>query len=488
MEETKQDPPPLHVVVFPWLAFGHIVPFLELAQQLAKRGHLVTFVSSPRNIARLPRVRELSPRIRLFPLPLPAVDGLPAGAESTADVPPQKVELLKVAFDGLASPFASFLASSSSSSSSAAAAGGHSKRPDWIILDFAHSWLPPIAEQHGVPCALFLIFPAPFVAFMGPMAANDAHPRTAPVDFAVPPPWLPPSSPAFRLHEARRLAAGFRRPNASGVSDIARFWDTERRCRMLLCRSSREVDGPAVIDLLRDLYGKPVLPSGLLAPYDAAIAAAAGGEDEEDSAAGIMRWLDAQPAGSVLYVAFGSEAPLSPSLVSEVALGLELAGVRFLWALREDAAGGMLPAGFASGGGAAEGRGMVVGGWVAQVWVLAHGAVGGFLTHAGWSSLVESFLFGHPLVMLPLFGDQGITARVMAERRAGVEVPREEEDGSVSREGVAEAVRKVMVVGEEREEFVRVAKELRRVLWDRETQEGYVDELIHNLLLQRHGE
>ncbi|CAN6197523.1 unnamed protein product [Urochloa humidicola] len=197
-----------------------------------------------------------------------------------------------------------------------------------------------------------------------------------------------------------------------------------------------------------------------------------------------MRWLDAQPAGSVLYVAFGSEAPLSRELVTEVAHGLELAGVRFLWALREDAAGGMLPTRFASGGG----RGMVVGGWVAQVRVLAHAAVGGFLTHAGWSSLVESFLFGHPLVMLPLFGDQGITARVMAERRAGVEVPRREEDGSVGREGVAEAVRKVMVDGEEREEFVRVVEELRRVLWDRETQEGYIDELVHNLLLQSHRE
>ena len=48
MAETKQEPsPPLHVVMFPWLAFGHMVPFMELAQQLARRGHLVTFVSTP---------------------------------------------------------------------------------------------------------------------------------------------------------------------------------------------------------------------------------------------------------------------------------------------------------------------------------------------------------------------------------------------------------------------------------------------------------
>ena len=97
---------------------------------------------------------------------------LPDGAESTNVVPPEKVELLKVAFDSLAGPVASFLAEAC-----AGGAGweGHGRRPDWITLDFAHSWFPPVAEQHDVSCALFLIFPAPFVAFLCPKAANDAH-------------------------------------------------------------------------------------------------------------------------------------------------------------------------------------------------------------------------------------------------------------------------------------------------------------------------
>jgi hypothetical protein len=115
MEETREATTPrtspLHLVVFPWLAFGHIIPYLELSEQLARRGHAVTFLSAPRNIARLrPIPEDLSPRIRLLPLPLPNVHGLPDGAESTADVPPEEVELLKVAFDGLTVPFAGFLA------------------------------------------------------------------------------------------------------------------------------------------------------------------------------------------------------------------------------------------------------------------------------------------------------------------------------------------------------------------------------------------
>ncbi|KAL6845704.1 hypothetical protein ACP4OV_024527 [Aristida adscensionis] len=488
MAETKpESSPPLHVVVFPWLAFGHIVPFLELSQHLAKRNYYVTFVSAPRNLARLrPVPPELAPRIRPMPLPLPRVDGLPDGAESTADVPPEKVELLKIAFDGLAAPFADFLRDVCTGGDAAGA--GHGKKPDWIVVDFAHHWLLPIADEHKVPCALFHIVPAAFVAFLGPKELNDAHPRSAAEDFTVTPPWIPSPSPiAYRRHEAELIAPAFR-PNASGVSDMSRYWEMTQRCRLTLCRCSREVDG-ALCDLLGDLYGKPVVPSGLLAPHDAARAARnAGGDgdhgDDEESTGNLMRWLDAQPEKSVLYVAFGSEAPLTPAHVREVALGLELAGVRFLWALRRPVAGGeppRLPEGFE---GRVAGRGVVRVGWVPQVRVLAHGAVGAFMTHCGWGSTVESFLFGHPIVMLPLFVDQGLTARLMAERRVGLEVPRGERDGAVGREDVAATVRRVMA-GDEGEVFVRNAGALQEVLWDTARQERYIDDLAEHLLYHR---
>jgi hypothetical protein len=112
-------------VVFPWLAFGHIIPYLELSQQLAKRGHFVTFLSAPRGTS-------------------PGCDGFPDGAECTADIPPEKTELLKVAFDGLAAPFTAFLAEACS----AGGEEGHGKKPNWIVVDFAHNWLPPIADEH----------------------------------------------------------------------------------------------------------------------------------------------------------------------------------------------------------------------------------------------------------------------------------------------------------------------------------------------------
>nr|TKW31496.1 hypothetical protein SEVIR_2G109701v2 [Setaria viridis] len=173
---------PLHVVVFPWLAFGHMIPFLELSKRLARRGHAVTFVSTPRNAARLAAIPpELSPRLRVATLDLPAVEGLPDGAESTADVTPEKVEFLKTAFDGLAAPFAALVGegccASRSSGNGEAAADGFERKPGWIILDFAQNWVLPIAEEQKIACAMFLILPAALLAYVGTKHANEARPR-----------------------------------------------------------------------------------------------------------------------------------------------------------------------------------------------------------------------------------------------------------------------------------------------------------------------
>nr|CAB3497799.1 unnamed protein product [Digitaria exilis] len=468
----------LDVVLFPWLAFGHMIPYLELAKRLAARGHAVTFLSTPRNIARLPPVPpHLSPRLRLVALPPPAiVEGLPEGAESTADVPPEKNELIKKLADGLAAPFSAFLAG-------ALAAG---RRPDWIVHDFCHHWLHPIAASHGgsVPCAAFLIVQATTIAFLGPRWANAAHPRVTREDFAVAPTkWCPsfPPGVAYRRHEADWAVGAFH-PNASGISDIERMWQIIERTRFTIYRSCDEME-PGVFTLLTDLFRKPAIPAGVLLQPDLA-----GDNDGSLSGvrSGVLQWLDSQPPKSVIYVALGSEAPLTAANLHELALGLELAGVRFLWAFRKPTGmsapgtdvGELLPAGFEE---RTRDHGLVWTGWVPQVAVLAHGAVGAFLTHCGWGSTIESLVFGHPLVMLPFVVDQGLIARTMAERGVGVEVARDDGDGSFGRDDVAAAVRRVMVE-EEGKVFATNAERMKEVLGDQRRQDEYMDELVGCLI------
>ncbi|KAG2640692.1 putative UDP-rhamnose:rhamnosyltransferase 1 [Panicum virgatum] len=458
-----------------------MIPFLELSKRLARRGHAVTFVSTPRNAARLGAVPpELAARLRVAALELPGVEGLPRGAESTADVPPEKVGLLKKAFDGLAAPFADLVAEACAGANGDATAG-FSRKPDFVIHDFAQNWIWPIAEEHEIPCAVFIIFPAAILAFVGSREANEAHPRsTAAEDYMVPPPWIDfPTTMAHRRHEARAIAALFR-PNDSGVSDVERFWEMQRPCcRLVVLRSCPEAE-PRLFPLLTELYARPVVPAGLLLPDELV-----GGDD--DGAPGgdrpipdVVRWLDGQPPRSVVYVALGSEAPVTAEHVRELALGLEFSGARFLWALRRPVghSGELLPDGFER---RVAGRGVVRAGWVPQVRVLAHAAVGAFLTHCGWGSTVESlFRFGHPLVMLPFVADQGLIARAMAARGVGVEVPRNEDDGSFRGDDVAAAVRRVMEE-EEGQELARNARELQEVVGDRARQEQYVDELVDHL-------
>ncbi|XP_051208100.2 UDP-glycosyltransferase 91D2-like [Lolium perenne] len=188
-----------------------------------------------------------------------------------------------------------------------------------------------------------------------------------------------------------------------------------------------------------------------------------------------------QPAKSVVYIALGSEVPLCAAQVHELALGLELAGTRFLWALRRPhgvADADVLPPGFEE---RTRGRGLVVTGWAPQMSILAHGAVAAFLTHCGCSSIIEGLLFGHPLVMLPMLGDQGPNARLRASPLVGVQVPRNEDDGSFSREDVAGAVRAVLVDEETRKIFVANAKRMEEIVADSECHEKYIDDFIQKL-------
>ncbi|KAF8685284.1 hypothetical protein HU200_044050 [Digitaria exilis] len=459
---------PLHIVICPWLAFGHMLPYLELADRLASRGHHVTYITTPRNLTRLPpphHHHHTGGAIDLVALPLPPVDGLPAGAESTNDVPADELPHLWDAFDRLAAPFSDYLAAACS------AAG---ERPDWILADTFHHWAAAAAVDHGVPCALL----QPTAAMIAAIAcgASDSTELTAGAtvyeQMAVvgkPPATMP-------RYEWEGDAALFVPLGSSELSAAQRCSMALNKSTIAAIRSCPEWELDALATAAK-LLGKPLVPLGLLPPSNDGGRGAGAHRDDAS-----VRWLDAQPAKSVVYVALGSEVPLSLELVHELALGLELAGTRFLWALRKPAGvpddGEVLPAGFRE---RTKSSGHVAMGWVPQVAVLSHTAVGAFLTHCGRNSLIEGLMYGHPLIMLPIFGDQGPNARLMEGRKVGVQVERDEGDGSFDRHGVARAVKAVMVEEDTKRVFVENAKKMQEIVADTELQERYIDEFVQRL-------
>ena len=82
--------------------------------------------------------------------------------------------------------------------------------------------------------------------------------------------------------------------------------------------------------------------------------------------------------------------------------------------------------------------------WAPQVQILSHSSVGGFLTHCGWNSTLESVLHGVPLITWPLYAEQRMNAVVLCEDlKVGLR-PRVGENGLVERKEIADVVKRLM--------------------------------------------
>jgi anthocyanidin 3-O-glucosyltransferase len=150
------------------------------------------------------------------------------------------------------------------------------------------------------------------------------------------------------------------------------------------------------------------IPNSLpIGPYHLIPGAASAAVDDPR---GCLPWLDHHPAGSVLYVSFGTAVALQPDELHELALGLEDSGAPFLWSLREES-WRLLPPGFKDRA-VANGSGLLVP-WTPQAAVLQHEAVAAFVTHAGWGAVVEAMTGGVPMLCRPFFGDQMMNARTV---------------------------------------------------------------------------
>ncbi|KAK7386180.1 hypothetical protein VNO78_26215 [Psophocarpus tetragonolobus] len=192
-----------------------------------------------------------------------------------------------------------------------------------------------------------------------------------------------------------------------------------------------------------------------------------------DDAKGLewLTWLDKQEVGSVLYVSFGSGGTLSQEQMNELANGLELSLHKFLWVVRapNDADNSaylgeqkgvdpleFLPCGFLE---RTKEQGVVIPSWAPQVQVLSHSSVGGFLTHCGWNSTLESVIHGVPVITWPLYAEQRMNAILLCEGlKVGVR-PKVNENGLVERGEIAEVI-KCLMESEEGGEMRKRMKEL----------------------------
>lgn len=100
------------------------------------------------------------------------------------------------------------------------------------------------------------------------------------------------------------------------------------------------------------------------------------------------------------------EGSSHPAQVNEIATGLELSGQKFLWSLQVSDPEFEFPEEFLK---RVSGKGVICK-WSPQVEVLSHKAIGGFVSHCGWNSILESLWFGVPIVTWPLYAEQQLNA------------------------------------------------------------------------------
>ncbi|XP_047065571.1 UDP-glycosyltransferase 85A1-like [Lolium rigidum] len=448
--------PTPHVLLIPYPAQGHVNPFLRLAKALHARGFYVTFVHTEHNHGRLLRSRgpgaiagAAADGLRFETIP----DGLPrAELDATQDIW-ALCEATRRACPGHVRELVQRL-------------GRTEGVPPvtCVVADGAMGFAVHVAKEMGLSAYLF--FTPSACGFLGYLNFDQLVKRGY-VPFKdescftngyldTPLDWIAGMISNVRL---RDLPTFIRTTEAD---------DTMLTINIKQC----ELDAPAADGILLNTFDdlervaldaiRARLPNtftiGPLGPevsppsYLPSLTSSLWKEDDR-----CVAWLDAQPAdGSVVYVNFGSITVVTREQMVEFARGLAAAGSPFLWVVRPDMVRDgvdMLPVpeGFAE---EVAGRGLMVG-WCDQEAVLGHRATGGFLSHCGWNSTVESLRAGVPMLCWPFFSEQVTNCRYACDEwGVGVELSREAGQAEVEA-----AVRELMGDGEKAAAMRRKAAE-----------------------------
>ncbi|CAN0871327.1 UDP-glycosyltransferase 89B2 [Linum grandiflorum] len=441
---SDADATATHVLIFPYPAQGHLIPCLDFTHYLALHRQLqITILITPKNLPLLHPLLSRHPSIQTLVLPFPDNPAVPPGVENTKDFPPSSTKSAHVSFiyalAGLRSPLLSWFQSTPSP-------------PSAIISDMFLGWTHHLASDLGIPRIVFSPSAAVALSVIYSLWRNMPHlPENPNESIAFPnlpnsPSW-PTShlSPIYRSYVAGDPVSEFVKDGF--LADI-KSWG-------IAFNSFAGLESKYLDYLKIELGHDKVWAVGpLLSPPTEGSGASRGGASTV-SVADLEAWLDTCPDDKVVYVCFGSEAVLTVDQTNELASGLEKSGVQFVWKTTHvEGSGPSIPDGFED---RVAGRGVVIRGWAPQVMILSHRAVGAFLTHCGWNSVLEGIVAGVAMLAWPMGADQFIDATLLVEELKMAVRVCEGKEAVPDSEVLANQVRELME--EEREER-KVAKEM----------------------------
>ncbi|ESQ48908.1 hypothetical protein EUTSA_v10020723mg [Eutrema salsugineum] len=379
--ETRGTKPVIFLFTFPLQ--GHLNPNFQLANILFNRGFSITVIHTEFN----------SPNSSNFPhftfVSIP--DGLSDSEASNPDV----IELLHDLNSKCVAPFDDCLKKLLSEEPTAAC----------VIVDALWYFTDDLTEKFGIPrMVLRTVNLSAFVAFSkfhvlrekGYLSLQESQ-ADSPV----------PELPYLRMKDLPWFQ-----------TEDPRSGDKLKRGVIKSLKSSSGIIFNAIEDLEAEQLDQTLkefpVPLFCIGPFHRRVTASSSSLLTQDMTC--LSWLDKQEPKSVIYASLGSIASMDESEFLEIAWGLRNSNQPFLWVVRPGSIRGtewieILPKGFIE---SIEGKGKIVK-WAPQIEVLSHRATGGFLTHCGWNSTIESICEAVPMICKPSFGDQRVNARYISD-------------------------------------------------------------------------
>ncbi|EPS66574.1 hypothetical protein M569_08200, partial [Genlisea aurea] len=428
-----------HAIMLPYPYQGHINPFARLAVNLAAEGFTVTFVNTRSVDGRISRARgdggdifggarDSGLDIRYatvcdgFPLSFDRVLNHDRFVEGLIHVFPAHVDEF---FDNLA---------------------GDDPPATCLISDTFYVWGSAIARKHNLVYVSFWTEPALVFSLyyhLELLINNGDFDSSGQNNLKKKKETMIHYIPGVEAINPTDLPSYLQSQTTTVVHRVIfKAFDDVKKADMIICNTVQKLEE----ETLSALHRKQ--PTYAVGPIISDVFTASLWSESDCS-----DWLSAKPKGSVLYVSFGSHAgTTSRNTISEISLGLLMSEVNFIWVIRPDIVGdedstSIFPDGFNDCLGE---RGLIVR-WCNQFKVLSDPAIGGFLSHCGWNSVLESIRFKVPIICFPLFTDQFTNRRlVVNDWKVGINLC---DRGRVTREEVREKIR--FVIGEETSEVLR---------------------------------
>nr|GMC65924.1 7-deoxyloganetin glucosyltransferase-like [Ipomoea batatas] len=421
-----------HAVCIPYPAQGHISAMLKLAKLLHHKGFHITYVLTQFNYTHIMKARNSlplsqSPTFRFETIP----DGLPS-----RENPDTALDIAELCFSTAKNCYAPFMELIDRLNRA-------SDVPpvSCVVSDTVMAFTVGVAQELGIPVVLF--WPISGVASLMHIYSPDLRDKVSKNkdvifgDYIID--WIP-GIKSIGLSDIPTTAWSTD-PNDPFIDYMISQVSKSYKASAVIFHTFDELE-PEVCNALSSMFNRvytigpiPMLLKGLPETEIDKIECNLWKEDST-----CTQWLDTKNPKSVVYVNFGSLAITNPEKLVELAMGLSKSMQNFLWIIRPELISGdwstILPPEFTD---AVKDRGYIAD-WCDQEKVLNHPSVGGFLTHCGWNSMVESMSAGVAMVCWSFFADQPLNRYCCcSEWRLGLEI-----ENDVKRENVESVVRELM--------------------------------------------